>query len=181
MGMKPPFLSLSAFSAVVIFLLLSPYQHANKCAAQMERATQEEVKTVNSMRLAIAALRTQTFGLVVADENLLESTPGSSDALIQRMETASPLWLDMASLRPEKIAKLVVAALKRRALEYKIVREQAIAELRSELKSDVTGLLLSSEMVLKSGGLSPRSSERVNSILETAQRMKTKLDAKAKA
>jgi signal transduction histidine kinase len=164
-----------------MILLLSPYQNAHECAAQIERATQEHVKTINTFRLAIAALRSQSFNLVIADDNLLESTPGSGDSLLQRMEAATPLWIDLASLRPEKIAQMVVASLKRRTMEYKIVREEAMADLRSELKSDVTGLLLSSEMVLKSGELPPRATERVAAILESARRMKTKLDAKNRA
>jgi len=159
-----------------MILLLSPYQNAPECAAQIERATRDTVKTVNTIRLALAALRAQEFAMLVADENLLESTPGSTESLVQRMEAATPFILDLACIRPEKVGKLVLATSKRRELEFEMARERALAELRSELKSDLTGLLISTELALKSAGLSVSTSEKLNLILELAQQMHARLN-----
>jgi len=62
--------------------------------------------------------------MVIADENLLESTPGSSDSLVQRMETTVPVILDLACLRPGKVVKLVIAERKRQALQLRLARER---------------------------------------------------------
>ncbi len=159
-----------------MILFLSPYQNAPDCAAQIERLTHEQVKVVDSIRLALASLRSHEFTAVVADENLIECTPGSADSLVQRMGAAIPVFVDMACLRMERVAKLVAAACKRREAEYKIAREQAAAELRSELKSEVTGLLISSELVLKTPGHSTETSEKLEGILEIAKRMKVRLE-----
>jgi hypothetical protein len=51
--------------------------------------TREVVKTVDSVRLAVAALRNREFSAVVADENLLECTPGSAEALLERIQSAT--------------------------------------------------------------------------------------------
>jgi len=162
-----------------MILLLSPYQNAEQCAAQIKRATRDEVKTVNTLKLALAALRSHPFDLVVADENLLESTPGSAESLLQRMETAAPLVLDLAMLRPEKVAKLAQAARTRRDLDFQLAREKALAELRSDLKSELTGLLISSELALKTADLPARAGEQLNAVLEIARRMESRLGAKA--
>jgi len=159
-----------------MILLLSPYQNAPECAAQIERATQDKVKIVNTFRLAMAALRAQEFDMVVADESLLESAPGSLDSLVQRMESATPFVLDLACLRPEKIATLVQMTRKRRELEFEMARERALAEVRSELKSDLTGLLISSELALKADGLSLPITEKLNLVLEIAKRMHSRLE-----
>ena len=161
-----------------MILLLSPYTNAPECAALIESATRDTVKTVDSIRLALAALRMQTFDLVVADENLLESMPQSAESLAQRMETALPLIVDLACQRPEKAAKLAVAAWKRQQLQYQMARQKAAAELRSELKSEVTGLLISSELMLKTAKLPVGTSEKLANLVEIARRMKSKLEAK---
>lgn len=158
-----------------MILLISPYQNAPTCAAQIERATRDEVKIVNNTRLALAALRTGNFDLVVADENLIESAPGSWDSLIQRMGSAAPLIIDLACLRPEKVVKLVQASRKRRDFDYELARQRARFELESELKSDVTGLLIQSELVLKSEGLSATNTERIKAVLEAARRLRSRL------
>ena len=159
-----------------MILFLSPYQNAPDCAAHIERLTHEQVKIVDSLRLALASLRTHEFIAVVADENLIECTPGSADSLIQRMGAAVPVFVDMACLRVERVAKLVSTACKRRELEYNSAREEAVAELRSEFKSELTGLLISSEIVLKSEGHSKETSEKLMGILEIAKRMKVRLE-----
>jgi hypothetical protein len=134
-----------------MILFLSPYQNAPHCAELVQRSTREPVKIVSNVRLALAALRNHEFSLVFADENLLECSPGSSDTLTQRMDSAMPVFVDMACLRIERVAKIVATALHRREVECKIARGLAASELRSELKNDVTGLLLSSELALKDG------------------------------
>ncbi|MGZ4789267.1 MAG: hypothetical protein ACXVZV_01795 [Terriglobales bacterium] len=86
-----------------------------------------------------------------------------------------PIIVDLVCHRPEKIASIVRSIIKRRELEFQIARRQALEELRSELKSDVTGLLLSSEMVLKTSNLPKPAADRLNSIIEIAHKMKTLL------
>jgi hypothetical protein len=160
-----------------MILLLSPYQNAPECARAIERATNDEVKLVSSTKLALAALRAQTFEIVVADENLLESAPDSADALLQRMESATPFFIDMAVMRPERVAKLVGSAWKRRELEFEMARERALVELRGELKSELTGLLISSELALTEAGLSMPVAERLHTVLEIARRIQSRLDS----
>jgi hypothetical protein len=159
-----------------MILFISPYQNATDCATQIQRATHEQVKTVDSIRLAFAALRNHEFTVVVADENLLECSLGSADALVQRMQSATPVFLDMACMRTERISKFVDLAVRRRQQEYKAVRQLAITELHSELKSEVTGLLISSEMALKSPSGSAVMNERLTAVLESAKRIRAKLE-----
>lgn len=154
-----------------MILLLSPYQNASEYAAQIERATKDTVTIVNTVRLAMSALRSHEYAMVIADENLLESAPGTADSLVQRMETAAPLIADLACLRPEKVAKLAFAAQRRLSLELRKLREKALADLRSEIKSEITGLLMTSELALKTAGLPPSAIEKLNRVMEIAQRM----------
>jgi hypothetical protein len=160
-----------------MILFVSPYQNAPDCAELIQHSTREQVKIVNSIRLALAALRTGEFTAVVADENLLECSPGSGDSLLQRMGSGIPVFVDMACLRVERVAKLVGVAFKRREVVWKFAREQAICELKNELKSDLTGLLLSSEMAVKVTSLPPAAAEKVLAVLEIAKRIRERLNA----
>jgi hypothetical protein len=159
-----------------MILFISPYQNAQHCATLIERATREEVKTVDSLRLALAALRNQEFTAVVGDENLLECSPGAIDAVVERIQSAIPVFLDMACMRAERISKHVELAIRRRELEYKTARDLAIAELHSELKSEVTGLLITSEMAMKYGNVPHAVAEKLVTVLETAKRIRAKLE-----
>jgi signal transduction histidine kinase len=160
-----------------MILLISPYQNANDCATQIQRATHDQVKTVDSVRTGIAALRTYEFTVVVADENLLECSPESVESLVQRMESAVPVFLDMACMKPERITRFVKLALQRRELQYKAARDSAIAELRSELKSELTGLLICSELTIKLGSVPSAVAEKLSLVLDSAKRIREKLDA----
>lgn len=65
---------------------------------------------------------------------------------------------------------------KRQQLQYRVARQNAVAELRSELKSEVTGLLISSELVLKPSNLPRTTSEKMGALVEIARRMRAKLE-----
>lgn len=159
-----------------MILLISPYQNANDCATQIQRATHEPVKSVDSIRTALAALRSQEFSAVIADENLLECSPGSADALVQRMQCATPIFLDMACMKPERVTKHVEVAMRRRELQYKSARETAAAELHSELKSELTALLLSSELALKTPNMPVSVTEKLGLVLASAKRIRARLE-----
>ncbi len=73
---------------------------------------------------------------MVADENLLECSPESAEALAQRMGSAIPVFMDMACMKPERIVKFVSLAMNRRELQYKIARDTAVAELHTELTKE---------------------------------------------
>lgn len=159
-----------------MILLISPYQSANDCATHIQRATHEQVKTVETIRTGLAALRTHEFAVVVADENLLECSPESAEALVQRMESAIPVFLDMACMKPERVTRNVQLAIRRRELQYKVARESAVAELRSELKSELTGLLICSELTMKLANLPPAISEKLLLVFDSAKRIRATLE-----
>lgn len=159
-----------------MILLISPYQNAHDCAALIERSTHEQVKTVDSIRLGLSAIRTQEFSAVVADENLLDCSPGSAEALEARMGQALPVFIDMACMKPERITRLVESAIRRCELQYRSAREKAIADLGSELKSELTGLLLSSEMVLETTNVPPALGEMLTLVLDSAKRIKSRFE-----
>jgi hypothetical protein len=160
-----------------MILLISTYQNAPECATLIENATREPLQSVDNIRQALAALRSQEFSAVVIDENLLEANPGSFDSLSQRMSAAMPVVLDMACLKPQRVAKLVHSAVARRKVEYNMAREQAVAELRSELKSDLTGLMISSKLAMESES-QKEAGDQLTAVLEIARRIQHRLDAR---
>src|SRR6185369_2090021 len=159
-----------------MILLISTYHNAPECAALIENAARDSVQTATNIRQALALLRGEEFSAVVIDENLIESNPGSFDSLSQRMSAAMPVVIDMACLKPQRIAKLVNSAVARRRVEYKMAREQAVAELKSELNSDLTGLMISSKMAMESHEVA-KTNAQLCTVLEIAQRMQERLQA----
>ncbi len=93
------------------------------------------------------------------------------------MQSAVPVFLDMACMSPERVGRYVQVAVRRREVEYKMARQVAAAELHAELKSEVTGLLISSEMAMKIPSLPPKAVEQLATVLESAKRIRQKLQS----
>ena len=158
-----------------MILLITPNQNGPELAAEFKKTVREEVQLHTSVRHAVTALRSTEFHAVVADENLIEAFPGSADALLDHLGSAVPVFLDLAAYRAEKVTRELMAALRRREREIVAARAEAARDLRNELKSDITGLLISSELALKSAKNPERIAVQLTSVLEIAQRLKAKL------
>ena len=61
-------------------------------------------------------------------------------------------------------------------LQYKVARESAVAELRSESKSELTGLLICSEITMKMANLPPAVTEKLSRVLDSAKRIRATLE-----
>ncbi|HMK29540.1 MAG TPA: hypothetical protein VK473_07645 [Terriglobales bacterium] len=158
-----------------MILFLSSFSRGHDCAAALEAATREKNLLETSLRAAIAVLRQQECTAVVIDESLVEAQSGSSDLLLENLDAAIPVFVNLAIRGLPRVVEEVRAALQRRKREHEAARRRAELELHSELGSDLTGLLLAAQVALKSGGLSTEAHQRLNTVYEMAERLKGRL------
>ncbi len=157
-----------------MILLLTPSLCGHECAAALEAVAKEKVQLTPTLKAGLAHLRQGEFSIVVVDECLLDLDPDAGDLLARRMGTAYPVYVNLGISGSERVVKQIRAALRRREEERSLAFRAAEARLRSELRGDLTALLLSSDMVLAST-LPADAQVKIKSMRELATRMRSRL------
>jgi len=120
-------------------------------------------------------LRAQDFSAVVIDQSAVDLEPDESDSVLQHLGTAVPVYVSFAVNGMERVVRELRIALQRREKEGKIARQIAEQELRSELKSTATAILVSCEMALKLPELTAAAQTRMQTVHQLAQQICGKL------
>ena len=87
-------------------------------------------------------------GLAI-DQSLLESDFRALDTLLNRCGIAIPLYVNLALHSNERVVREVQVALRRAEKEKLMATRTAEQVLRNQLRSQVTGILLNSELALR--------------------------------
>ena len=160
-------------------LLVTPSVKAPECAAAMRSAAGEEVKLASSFRQALGSLRQQEFSAVVIDEALEGIDPQDEDLLLQHIGTAMPVFLNFGVTGVERAVRELRLALRRRDLESASARRTVEQTLRSQLRSNLTALLLSCELALEVRNMPPAAVTRIRAAYEQARELRKLLGAPA--
>ena len=158
-----------------MILLVTTSSRGREYAAALERGTGHRTQVACSVPQAVSKLQSVEYDLLAIDQSLLEADLRAGDTLLNRCGTAIPVYVNLSLHSCERIVREVQVAL-RRAREEKLAAEHAAGKLlRNELRSELTGILLNSELALRHTGLAPEIVEKINSVRELAERMRSRL------
>lgn len=157
-----------------MILLITPMAKGQECGQALQQATSEPTLVAATLRQAANRLRSQEFSAVVMDRLILDAEPDESEALLQHIGTAVPVYVNFAISGVPRIVRELQISLQRRQKETQVARQFVQRELRNELKGTATALLLSSEMALKSSDL-PAAQGKMQTVFDLAQEMCGKL------
>jgi hypothetical protein len=115
------------------------------------------------------------YDALVLDESLVEIDDSTIDALLNHAGMAMPIYINLGLHRTQRVVREVQAGLMRKHAERLGARHSAITELQSQLRSDVTGILLASELALRDLSLPPRVADRINSVHRLAEQIRSRL------
>jgi signal transduction histidine kinase len=90
-----------------------------------------------------------------------------------------PIYINLSLHRTDRVVREVVAGLLRNHAERLGAKRSAIAELQGQLRDEVTGILLASELALRESSIPPRVAARINSVHRLAEQIRTRLEASA--
>ena len=158
-----------------MILLITPSARGQECAQALHQATSETTQLAATLREAAGCLRAQDFSAVVIDQSALDLEPDESESLLQHLGTAVPVYVSFAVNALGRVVRELRIALLRREKESKIARQIAEQELRSELTSTATAILVSCEMALKLPELPAMAQTRMQGVHQLAQLMCGKL------
>jgi len=162
-----------------MILLISASPRAHDYAVAVSQGTRRTIQTAPTLKRAAARLKpgAEQFTVVIVDQALVENDPREVELLVSRAGTAVPVFVPLAICSPARVLADVRAALARRETESRLADEAARRRLSSELRGDVTAILLSSELALRVPALPPRAQEKLKSVVQVAQQMRTRLEA----
>ena len=159
-----------------MILLVTTSSRARECAAALEQGTGHKTHVASSVPQAVTKMQAAEFDGLAIDQSLLESDFRALDTLLNRCGIAVPLYVNLALHSNERVAREVQVALRRAEKERLMATRTAEQLLRNQLRSQVTGILLNSELALRQKSISPDVAEKVRSVRELAEKMRSQLE-----
>jgi len=159
-----------------MILLVTNSSRAREYAAAIERGTGHQAQLASGVTQALSKMRVADYDLLLIDQSLLEADGRALDTLLNHCATAMPVYVNLALHSSERITREVQVAL-RRTQEERLVAERTAGKLlRNELRGEVTGILLNSELALRHSGLAPEIAEKILSVRQLAEKMRSRLE-----
>lgn len=166
---------MSASASPEHVLLVTAIAGAENCAAVVSKQFGLTVETASDRKSALAALRRQSYAIVVLDSSLLEAA-GDADAIFRSSGLAIPLEINFAISGCSRLVREIRAALSRRQMEQAVAARAAATSLESNLRDTVAGLLLQSELALAEPAISPQLADKLRLMVELAGNLRQRLD-----
>jgi hypothetical protein len=159
-----------------MILLITSSNRAPDYAVALEHAIGEEVEVADTTKLALAQLRNGEYSAVVIDEALVESEPDAIDMLLRHAGMAVPVYVNLAISGPQRVVHNVKITLRRQEESRLIAIRAAETLLRTELRGAVTGILLSTELALRTPDLPDEAAEKMRSVCHLASEIRSRLE-----
>lgn len=160
-----------------MILLITASVNGTECARALHSVVHEKSDIATDVRTAINHLRESEYTAVVIDESIAETPAAQMDVLLKHLGTAVPVFVNMAISRKDRVVRDVATALRRVEQEKSLARRSVEWELKSQLKADLTGILLSAQQALAVSTLPTAAETKIKTVCELADRMKLRLSA----
>ena len=160
-----------------MILLVTTWSRGRECAARaMERRDRtRKTHLAASVPQAVSKMQAAEYEALVIDESLLESDSRALDTLLNRCGIAVPLYINLALHSSDRVVREVQVALRRSEEEKQLAMRSVEQVLRNQLRDEVTGILLNSELALRQTPLAPEVAVKIQSVRELAEKMRSHL------
>jgi hypothetical protein len=158
-----------------MILLISSHPEVEQCAPVLSRELGERVEYVSALRAAAAKLREHSYQLLLVDERFLQVQASAVDALASHAPEAVAVFFNPAVTGRRRLVLEARAALRRQEAHRRSAQQCAVSILRNELRSDVTGILLSSQLALDTAQSRDAVAANLRSVYTLAERLSKKL------
>jgi signal transduction histidine kinase len=159
-----------------MILLVTTSSRAKNYAAAVQHGTGRKVHIAETVPQATAKLQAVEYAVLTIDQSVLEIDLSALDTLLNHSAMAMPIYVNLAIHSPERVVREVQVALRRAAKERTVAENVAGKVLRNELRNELTGILLNSELALRGAPATPDLANRIKCICELAEKMRTRLE-----
>jgi len=158
-----------------MILLISTSSRAKECAAALEQGTGHKTQVATTVPQAVSRLQAAEYDGLAIDQSLLESDFRALDTLLNHSGLAMPLYINLALHSSDRVVREVQVGLRRGEKEKAMALRTAEQVLRNQLRGELTGILLNSELALRQQSISPAVAEKIQSVRELAEKMRSQL------
>ena len=154
-----------------MILLITAAARAQACSEALSQAMAQPTDVAGNIGEAARRLRSKEYSVVVMDQLLLEVEPDGGETLLKHLDTAIPVWVNFAISSSDRVVREVRAAVSRRKCELSLARRAAAEEIDSEVKGDLTALLLSCKLAIDAANVPAVAVEKMQTAYQLAQKM----------
>ncbi len=158
-----------------MILLVSTSSRAKECAAALEQGTGQPTQLASSVPQAVTRLQATEYDALAIDQSLLEGDFRALDTLLNHAGTALPIYINLALHRSDRVVREAQVALRRAEKEKKWALGLAERVLRNQLRGEVTGILLTSELALREPAIPAEVVTKIRLVQDMAEKMRVRL------
>jgi hypothetical protein len=159
-----------------MILLITSSSRGAEYSVALEHAIGEEADVASTTKRALAQLRNGEYSALVIDEAFVESEPDAVDTLLRHAGMAVPVYVNLAISGPQRVVRDVKVTLRRQEEARLIAIRAAESLLRTELRGAVTGILLSTELALRTPDLPMEAADKMRSVCQLAGEIRSRLE-----
>ena len=115
------------------------------------------------------------FDALAIDQTLLEADFRALDTLLNHVGLATSLYVNLGLHSCERVVREAQVALRRAEKSRGIAMRLAERLLRNELRSEITGILLTSELALRHGAIPEEVAAKIHLVQDMVQKMRARL------
>ena len=158
-----------------MILLITASANGPEYAKALLATAHAKTEVAPDIRTALNRLRENEYTAVVIDESMADASASQLEVVFKHLGTAVPVFVNLGISRKDRVVRDVVTALRRVEQEKSFARRSVEWELRSQLKGDLTGILLSAQQALDVPTLPSAAETKLKSVCELADRMRIRL------
>jgi hypothetical protein len=141
----------------------------------VEQGTGHKTHLSSTVPQALSRLQAAEYDCLAVDQSLLEVDFRALDTLMNRCGMAMPAYINLALHSVEREVREITVALRRQESERLLAMRSAERTLSNQLRGNLTGILLNSELALRQKSISADVAEKVQAVRELAEKMRDQL------
>lgn len=146
-----------------------------ECAAALEQGTGRRTQVAGSVPQALIRLRNAEYEILAIDQSLLEADFRALDTLLNHSGTALPLYVNLSLHSGERVVREAQVALRRAEREKCTALRTVERDLRNQLRSEVTGILLTSQLALRHPAIPAEVAAKLQLVRDMAEKLRARL------
>jgi hypothetical protein len=160
-----------------MILLVTSSNRRGECGNALELAVGETVEVCETVRKAASMLRNNEYSSVILDDPMVEAEGDALETLLNNLGMAVPVYVNLAISNAERITRELRLATRRNRESRMIAIRAAESQLRSEIRDAVTGILLSTELAMRSHEMPADAIEKLTSVCQLASSIRLRLES----
>lgn len=159
-----------------MILLVTSSHRRLECGNALEQTIGESVEVCETVRKAASLLRNNEYSAVILDDPMVEVEAEALESLLNNIGLAVPVYVNLAVSNAERVALELRVALRRHRESRLIAVRAAESQLRSEIRDALTGILLSTQLAMRSPEMPGDALEKLTSVCQLASSIRSRLE-----